>query len=502
MPMIRPKVFWFGPEPDARTRTEFEHRNLAVILTDKDGMRAAVSTGRAIVVRYNLEKPGFATSILRELAPIAADHGLLVYALADDDFGLLRIADSLVRLSFKFPVEKRTAPEPHEIPEHIARHNPGPECRSGLTISGNAIDSQYKVLLQRAFSDCESISLTELEGGLSANVFCVRARFTNSMVGDWPLPFVAKLDRREKIKTEIDNYEMFVAQFIPFYLRPNLDLRRCIIGAEHGLLVGNFVEQSEPLWNAIRRGTAPSIIYGLFDQALRGWRYQAYHRGGSTKHVSNIYLELRDLFDPARVTPERFEHAKSIGATRNPDELDGILAGLPPTSHLVAPMHGDLHSRNVRTRGDDAVLIDFCSTRNGPLVTDPASLEVDISFSVDERAVTTDEEWRTAIDQLYSPDRLRTPPPPAQQESPLEWLWACVRQVRMLALASQTSEYEYQTVLAIQLLRRAMFPAMSLSSDPVGLLKSADEFRRAYGYVVAEKLVLDVLSNKVAEGSD
>jgi len=153
-------------------------------------------------------------------------------------------------------------------------------------------------------------------------------------------------------------------------------------------------------------------------------------------------------------------------------------------------MHGDLHARNVRVHKQNAILIDFYATDVGPLAMDPASLEISIVFdgfahenpsSGGAGAVrfSPAADWRIFVDRLYDVNLLKVPPPPASRPAPREWLWNVVRQIRLMALASTCHEDEYRTAVALQLLRHACHNSRD----------DGDEIRRAYAYVVADRLL-------------
>jgi hypothetical protein len=352
-----------------------------------------------------------------------------------------------------------------------------------------ALDDTAQFFFKRAFWDCRSVQIKSMDDGLSATNACsVQAVFKNSLAGPRPLPFFAKIDDVEKINKELDHYKQYVFHFIPFNLRPNIDSYRCIRGHKKGILVGNFVEQSESLWDALRRGNAPTIIYSLFDNALRSWRMQAVEKEDNLlKCIGDV-----EVFDPSRVSSVRLKRARTNGATREPHELHGLLARLPKQKYLDGPIHGDLHAKNVMVRGGDAILIDFALTRSGPLVADPASLEVGLAFEVTDKD-DDDPGWKELMDTLYSTEWLGKPLPPAREPRPREWLWNAIRQIRLFALSEKTSAYEYSTVVAMCLLRRSMYPG-KLGSD-------SDDFRKAYAYVLAEKIIVDIAKNSGAHKS-
>jgi hypothetical protein len=477
----RPKVYWLGPEPGEDFKTEFQHRAFVVeVSRDFTRIREDLPFVRAVVLRFNAQKPGALQEDLRVLGASAVDHGAAVFMLADDHTEQFHIREAIRVVAPTYATDSRTGPAGFEIAEAIGNHDPGLSYRPDLEVEGTGtelLQGSAQILLHRAFSDCKSIRIEGLTGGKSANVFCVYATFRDSLVGPRPLPFFAKIDRKDKILEELQNYTTFADHFVPFNLRPNLHEQRCLIGASEGILVGNFVEHSEPLWDVVKRGAAQESIHSLFDHALRGWRLQAYE-GYSQVQSGPLITSLGNVFDPGRVSQNRRKVAKELGGNLSPEQVYEKLQKQPLSAYRVAPIHGDLNAQNVRVRGTDAILIDFAKTRTGPIVADPAALEVNLAFTIASES-DDNEGWRKLIDRLYRRAYLRQPPPPAAQPLPREWLWTCVRQIRMVALSMETTAGEYRDAVVAYLLRFAMFAAES----------AKEEHRRAYAMVIAERLL-------------
>jgi len=247
--------------------------------------------------------------------------------------------------------------------------------------------------------------------------------------------------------------------------------------------VGNFVEQSESLWAVAKRGAAQPVIYSLFDHALRGWRLQAYVQDESLAFGTALFTSLKDLFDPkSSILGTRAANATAFGTVRPLQDILAALEANGTIKHRVAPRHGDLHVKNIRVCRGEAILIDFNSTQySGPLVADPASLEVSLVFEVDPQD-EDDEGWRALVENLYKAEYLHRAPPPPKEPARREWIWACVRQIRLIALDSQTNDKEYQFALVFHLLRHASFQHES----------SPDKYRRNYAYYLASRLTDDL----------
>jgi hypothetical protein len=94
------------------------------------------------------------------------------------------------------------------------------------------------------------------------------------------------------------------------------------------------------------------------------------------------------------------------------------------------------------------------------------------------------EGWRAMVQNLYKLEYLHRAPPPPKEPGSREWMWACVRQIRLIALESQTEDNEYLFTLIFYLLRRASFQDEHMP----------DKYRRDYAYYLASKLTEDLLN--------
>jgi hypothetical protein len=480
---VRRKVVWLGPQPDSVVESEFTKRGLIIDRCPEEAIGREFRVSAGIVFRFDPKKPDAFGPQVDCFGREAVNHGLLVVSLAENDEAFLAMDSALRSVQLGFQILKKVALPTHEVAEEIARHDPGPGEKD-VAITGERVSEQTRLFLCRAFCDCKSIDVARLEGGYSADVFCVQAIFRDSRVGPRPLPLFAKVDKREKILQEWQNYQNIVGHFIPFHARPNLESDRCLVGVTHGILVGNFVEQSESLWEVAKRGAAQPVIYSLFDEALRGWRLQAYAQEESLAFGTSLLASLPRLLDTKNpIFAKRAADATAFGKIRTIQEIVDALKAVDAIKHRVAPQHGDLHVHNVRARGGEAILIDFNSTQySGPLVADPASLEVSIVFEV-EATDKDNEGWLKLVESLYESQYLHRAPPPPKEPAPREWMWASVRQIRLIALESQTTEREYQFALILYLLRRASF------EDESG----PDKYRRDYAFYLASRLTDDLV---------
>ncbi len=497
----RETVGWFGPTPSQSCVDCFRERDLALVASSiTDLAKVDLRNLRAAVVAFDPNKPRRLQETLEKLVGPAQDHGIALIVIATPgDFrtvqGILAKGrwDGATELLL-------TAPE-SRIAQRAATHAPGPPAHYGLRVLGSQPEPDELVLFQRAFADCDTLQVARLSAAWSANVYSVFATLSEHNAGPRPLPFFAKVDKRIKIAVELEHYEAFVSGFVPFSHRPNLAPGRCLLGSRLGILVGTFVERSESLLDVAHRGEGSGAIYSLFDEALRGWRLQALEGLQYTPYASTSAPlasladsikagnERKPLFGPKRIGKRLREVAAHLGVRRSPEQLLDIIEDLPSCAHLRGPIHGDLHGRNVRVHDGRAILIDFYAARIGPLALDPASLEVSIVFDAyggdlphvamgASGRFCARDEWTEFVGRLYERQFVIRPPPPASSPAPREWLWNTVRQVRLLALASSLDPDEYPVALAIQLMRYAGH----LSRD------EGEEYRRAYAYVVADRL--------------
>src|SRR6266540_1347081 len=277
--VARNNVIWFGKKATHDEVAEFEQRNLSLSYSH-DLKGDELLTTRGIVFRYNKQKHSQSKNLLQRITDTAFDYGAFVYLIADDDESVMRIRQILGTdenaKSAADPLTIRVSPPLHEVAETIARHDPGPAPNHSLKIEPELhteiVDDKAELLLRRCFHECSSILMKQLiEGRSKAKVFSAHAVFTDAAAGPRPLPFFVKIDTKHRINRERRNYEANIYHYIPFNHRPNIELDRCINGKTDGVLVGNFVENSESLWDFVRRGNAQQVIYSLFDNALRGW---------------------------------------------------------------------------------------------------------------------------------------------------------------------------------------------------------------------------------------
>jgi len=481
----RREVLCLGATLDSPVVRELENRSCVVHLAEPDGKRVPVERLRAVLIC--LPPAGFERycTWVSTHARTLADYGVRLELVSPDDATLGQV-QSFVGPTLKLAsVRARTAPPIAALAENVARHHAGPRPRVDLKIvvadEREPIRKADEPLFQRAFHRCREVTLIELTGGRSAaRVFAAHMTVEGSDAGVWPQPAFVKLDRSDKVAREYANYRDYAERFIPFGLRPNI--QALVAGAERSLLVGDFVDRSESLWDLAQREVAAQAVTSLIDETLRGWRDQGY---ASDPVSGSLAVAMSDagLWNPQAIAACYVEKASEAGVRITPTDLWSTLSAMRQTWRH-APVHGDLHGENVRVRNGQAILIDLASVTKGPMTADLAALETWLAFELPLGADATrfgDPEWAREIDRLYAPSAFRHPPGPCAPAARLRWMATIVRQIRTMGIAAQSCATEYQTAVAVQLLRRCQWDDGS----------AADRFRRGYGYLAAVSLIED-----------
>jgi hypothetical protein len=487
----RNQVIWLGNEPETDIKLHYEQRGMILLVCSFEEVREKLNLSRAIVVPYDTDT----TKLVRRL--ILEDkvfqYGTIIYIIPSQN-GFIRAQRELE------PLLRRnhgrlflTANQPYEVAQRISWYDSGPSENIGLIIEG-VQDEDLCQLLRRAFWDCSSLNLTLLSGGSSSQVFRADIIF-HAPAGPSPLPFFVKYDRLDKIRMERNKYEQFVVGFIPFNYRPNLISERCIEGALLGLLVGNFVEHSEALTDTALRGTFTHSIYSLFHQAMRGWQAQAYcepqiryTRDRDLTLVKSLVEDNPglDMFPKKQLDDSVKLEISILGCVSESTNLIDKVNALPTVLHVRGPIHGDLHAWNIHVRGTDAILIDFYRTGLGPLLWDPATLEISLCFGelYDKFPSTVHiESWRIMVEQLYHIDWINCPLKPPKLSPGLEGIWTCIREIRLYGLGLEVEANTYRQALAIQLLKQSLRSSKQLLPGSWGVK------RLAYAYFLAERLL-------------
>jgi len=377
-----------------------------------------------------------------------------------------------------------------DIANYVFEHPAGnaPALREQLTVTlSNArtggpvyVSESEEILIRRSFWDCKSVQLLQIdEGNSGVRVYQAYPMVgLNLLKGKWLLPHFVKIGQRRKIFSEYENYVDAVHGYVPFHLGPHLVPERCCLGAKDGIIVGDWIEESESLRDCARSGRAAAAIACLFDRTLHGW-----YRSAEAEYVS-VAKMLRARF-PTWIGAKRWQRAQELGATRELGKLHRLFRRCNGKPILVGPIHGDLHASNVRVRATDAIVIDFYSHDGAPLLYDFACLEASLLVEGFDESLTDTDSWLASVESLYqgAPDMA---PPHADPCAPSCWFHSCVRQIRHHAQRVEKVKGQYAGCLALALLVKA-----TKDLD----VREPESSRRAAAYLFAERILSGAFDN-------
>jgi len=481
----RNKVFWIGPQPEKALAQEFRCRDITLDVETLRGLPLNLKTLRnlplssitaarlisqelgAVFVHERAKFPRTISFLKQVMRAPVKDSGARICIVVSDTGEINNILRKLVRGSsfagfheeynVSFQILNKDAFG--DFAKYFKTPDPGRPPRLGLLIE---LDSPFSpsetTLLQRSFSDCDSIVIRKLsEQGFSARVYVAYPQFSSDPEHARSLPFLVKFDEKKDVEKERNYYETYVNQYVPFNLRPNVDATRCFSSGSLGILVANYVDKAIPLLEAIEKGAGPIAIHCLFGESLDRWFRNSKCQPGSPVKA------LQNLFDKEKFekNPDVIQEARKIGPVPGPTKLLQTLQTIQIKSHRSGKSHRDLHARNVLVKGSDAIVIDFSQCDSGPMLIDLATLEVTIAFYSAIRnknaVLETFDSWIKFVRQLYDYERVTKLPEAREDFEPFPRQWSCIRQIRRFALMEQTDELEFAVCLAIALLRLSMF---------------------------------------------
>ncbi len=352
------------------------------------------------------------------------------------------------------------------------------DSNGNLNTSSLSLDTQ--LLLRRAFWDCSEVHLVPMTDGLSGeSVYRAYADLAAPNLGSDGkhslLPYFIKIGKRSNIFWEYKNYEDSVRHFIPFHLAPRLAPERCCLGASQGIIVGDFVGESESLRVCASNGRATHAIASLFSRTLRGW-----HGHSEERKDASLADLLLNQFPKNNPPPCRLVLARAMGATRSLSKLQELFERCNLPRVRFGKIHFDLHTNNVLVRGTDAIIIDFFKHSDGPILYDPACLESGLlveSFIKDGREI---DAWLNSILPLYELP-LHSGQARCHPKDPSSWFYACVHQIRLYARQMECGEGQYAGALSVALLRKAC--------KDIDFGEPRESYRAA-AYVLAERVLL------------
>ncbi len=220
----------------------FEQRGLGVKRVTVNDAPNDFGKGRAVVVADYPDKFGLIKECYSTLFPKAEDHGLTLVVMVHSKSNFIQVAALRQEDFSTSPSTIRLIGNIEEVSESIRQHCPGPPAGK-VIFEPESIDltGDERLLLQRAFCDCDRIHLDPLFGGkVSFRVFRVHAWLKQSEVGPCPLPFFVKIGTPKDVGGEMDKYREYATHYIPYHLRPNLDAARYVCTRYRACTRGRF----------------------------------------------------------------------------------------------------------------------------------------------------------------------------------------------------------------------------------------------------------------------
>jgi hypothetical protein len=507
----RTNIGWLGRDPSDEAKAAFKERGFTVVdraLTEFDLLMPAQLAGlAAVVIEQRLDQPSLFFNAVQKCVRRLLDYDCRVFVVPAEIRGLPQVYDALELIqvpasnlpsavlrrfrwqsSLKGP--DRVPPLPHvgiyspqpswsEIANFLACNRPGAppnenvqlefDRRAGFESAGIRPNAR---LLKRAFVDCSEVHLVPMTEGNSG--VCVYRAYP--LVGTAHLmPRFVKVGERRKILQEFRNYQIYVERSVPFHLGPRLNYDRCCLGANQGVLVGDFIDASESLETSARGGRSGPAIACLFDRTLYAW-----YRGAEDRAIS-IADALKSRF-PTAVVRRRLGVARRHGAKRELRDLRHLFLRCDRKPTKFARIHGDLHVNNVRVRGHEALVLDFYAHNEGPMLFDLATMEA--SLLVEAFGSVHPEpfaNWVESMLPLYDNAKIDMVPPHGDPRDVNQWFHEAVRQLRHYALRVGSAD-QYAAALGLALLIKA-------SKDP--RKQGPEDDRRSAAYVLAEKVLVN-----------
>lgn len=471
----RTKVLWFGSGEGRSLKRYLErlaHLETVRVSSEKS-MADEMPTAHAAVFEFSNNTAEYVARV-RRMRDLALENGTLVVLVRAPDANNELFQVVAKRLSDGFPQPYgpesavfrpiREFEQDYCLAAHeISIWQPGPAMNRSLQIKGK-YNSEHGNLLRRGFSDFDYVEISQIAGGASgASVYSVTP-------SEQPrTPFLAKVDETSRIAAEVDNYTKYVSKSVSFNHRPNLDVSRTVYTPKLSLLVEDFLERAEPIYNVLPHSIPAVLVSSIFEGALRNWRRESEAR---KVNLSTQVLHLEKILkrkEPAFLAAAALGKAK-FSSPFGGEELLSACSEIEDSVCTWSRIHGDLHAGNiyVGVGSSDVILIDFYKTEQGPCSLDLACFEVDIAF---KRARIS---RRVAL-RLYEPP-LALPPLDVVVGGSTIWLLDTIRAVRRYAL-TELDRRAYTFALACYLIRYASFET------------NGTEQKRAVATCVASRLI-------------
>ncbi|MDP2305653.1 MAG: phosphotransferase [Pseudomonadota bacterium] len=383
---------------------------------------------------------------------------------------------------------------------------PPPPRKRPVAIDGIGLSETEEAVVGGLFRDSAKVSLEPLAGGFSgARVY--RAR-SHDLEGHRQADTVVKLGpssmlgperaSTERVAEVLGNFVPSIRAYVDFGAHAGLRYAWASMGQgsvrtfksiwESGgddatierVLRVAFEEVLEPFWSAARYERLPLLEHFQFEQ------FAPQVRAAVEAVLGHPATEDTFLF-PGDYTVRNLCLAYEA-------DLPGLPV-FPGETHLVAHVHGDLNFANILVDARDNVwIIDFASSRSGPVAMDLAKLENDLLYLLTPLASEADlAEALKITSALRAVRDLREPLPVAAPTDHVGLVrtWRVLRVLRDLG-ARMCREERNPTTIDILLLRYA---AHTLSFDEASPLQRRWALAAACGH--AEDAVTTLRAERV-----
>lgn len=486
-------ILWYGLSPLPGILLKLETRGFA-LQENPDEVRITdqlLSATSIVVFNHGADDTVMNLATYNQL-PRFINHGILVLILANrDDFSRIR-EDHLNQIDPKFPWNEAVRfliDLRRENFDNIIAYQPGSKWRGIKIVELNhseKLKAEERLLVDRAFQKAEELHIRELKSGFTTSrVFMAYEKRRESSIAHWAQPRLVKIGERKALAYEVGAMKE-VSPFVPFELRPNLEVY--IAGISKAIYVADFVEKSESMLVVARAGRAETAISNLFNRTLQRWRDRAWQCAKSNESLAMAAARL-GIISPESIHKDYLESERIQSAGIDINMLWKSLVEIS-FEHRAASIHGDLHGDNIRVRGDDAILIDLGAVKGtdepgkgAPICFDVAMLEVALVFTCTDEENNleqfTQPDWEKDIEPFYKLNAILSTPNRDSAPRPDFWLFGCLQRLRAFGIYEQSDPHEYAIALVIALWRWCKFPSES----------ATDKGRRVVALEIGAKII-------------
>jgi hypothetical protein len=489
-------ILWYGQSPLAGIRYRLERRGFTIVENPK---RDAINNHLLAVTHSAvIDQTGVTAGkafLSYGLLPEFIDHAIRVLMLGADRATILE--NHLYKIDKDYPWDDSVlfVSDLKDTNFDNILAAPSEERWRGFPIKQigkyEELTAEDLRLIARAFPKAEEVHLRKISDGLSGSrVFMAHEKRpqTETSIAHWTQPRLLKAGGRCIMSREVLAMRA-VSPFVPFELRPNLEVH--VEGFKRAIYIADFVDRSDSMLDAARAGRAEAAISNLFNRTLHRWR----DRARQCPMVNGSLVAAAERLGVLEFSSIRKEYFETERIRKLQIDFDALWKDLANYTfeYRAATIHGDLHGENVRVRGDDAILIDLGSIKGdttpgqgAPLCFDVAILEVALIFAYRGKTDGDDEfqqpQWESEIRPFYQLDAILRSPSIDSAPDPASWMFGCLQRIRAFGIYEQSHEYEYSIALVIALWRWCKF-------QPVPHSKEADKGRRVVALELGARII-------------